>query len=219
MIKWFEENMMKVNPDKFQYIVFSKNVKTSYVHVINVNNVSIESQPVVKLLGINIDCTLSFSTHISEICSKAGRKLNVLARLSSTLDYETKMLLFNYFIISQFNYCPAVWHYCRRGDMVKMEKIQYRSLKYVHRDFKASYTKLRSCSNKNLLYENRIMTILCEVYRCIMKLNPMYLHELFIIAQNIYNTRGKIKLEQPSYIYHIYYIYIFEFYVKCIDVL
>ena len=52
------------------------------------NNVSIESQPVVKLLGINIDCTLSFSTHISEICSKAGRKLNVLARLSSTLDYE-----------------------------------------------------------------------------------------------------------------------------------
>ena len=60
------------------------------VHVINVNNVRIESQPVVKLLGINIDCTLSFSTHISEICSKAVRKLNVLARLSSTLDYETR---------------------------------------------------------------------------------------------------------------------------------
>ena len=79
-----------------------------------------------------------------------------------------------------------------------MKKMQYRSLKYVHRDFKASYTKLRSCSNKNLFCQNRIITILCEVYRCIMKLNPMYLQELFTIAPNIYNTRGKIKLEQPS---------------------
>ena len=34
-----------------------------------------------------------------------------------------------------------------------------------------------------------------------MKLNQMYLHELFTIAPNIYNTRGKIKLEQPSYKY------------------
>ena len=41
------------------------------------------------------------------------------------------------------------------------------------------------------------------MYRCIMKLNPMYLQELFTIVPNIYrsNTRAKIKLEQPSYKY------------------
>jgi hypothetical protein len=107
MINWFNENMMKVNPEKFQYIVFGKNIKADDVHVINVNNAVIESKSVVKLLGVNIDCALSFNNHISEICTKAGRKLNVLARLSHILNYQTKMLLFNAFIISQFNFCPV----------------------------------------------------------------------------------------------------------------
>jgi len=201
MINWFNENMMKVNPEKFQYIVFGKNIKADDVHVINVNNVTIEPKPVVKLLGINIDCTLSFSNHISEICAKTGRKMNVLSRLSHILNCQTKMLLFNAFIISQFNFCPVAWHYCNRGDMVKMEKIQYRSLKYVYCDFKSSYSQLLIRSNKNLMYVNRLITILCEVYRCVMKLNPIYLHTLFTLSTNAHNTRGKAKLKQPSFNY------------------
>ena len=201
MINWFNENMMKVNPDKFLYIVFGNNIKTDDVHVINVNNAVIESKSVVKLLGINIDSTLSFNNHISEIFTKAGRKMNVLARLSHILDYQTKMLLFNAFIISQFNFCPVAWHYCNRGDMIKMEKVQYRSLKYVHCDFKSSYSQLLIRSNKNLMYVNRLNIILCEVYRCVMKLNPIYLHKLFMLSTNAHNTRGKVKLKQPSFNY------------------
>ena len=41
-------------------------------------------------------------------CRKAGQKLNVLARASRISDSDTKMLLFNLFIISQFNFCPIV---------------------------------------------------------------------------------------------------------------
>ncbi len=85
--------------------------------------------------------------------------------------------------------------------MVKMEKIQYRSLKYVHHDFKSTYTELRSYSNKKLLYENRLLIILFEVYRCIMKLNPIYLHTLFTTSTNLHNTRGKLKLNQSIYNY------------------
>jgi hypothetical protein len=201
MINWFNENMMKVNPDKFQYIVFGKNIKADDVHDINVNNAVIESKSVVKLLGVNNDCALSFNNHISEICTKAGRKLNVLARLSHILNYQTKMLLFNAFIISQFNFCPVVWHYCNIGDMVKMEKIQYRSSKYVYCDFKTSYSQLLIRSNKNIMYVNRLNIILCEIYRCVKKLNPIYLHKLFTLSTNPHNTRGKVKLKQPSFNY------------------
>ena len=82
-----------------------------------------------------------------------------------------------------------------------MEKIQYRSLKYVYNDFKSTYTELRRYSNKKLLYENRILIILCEVYRCIMKLNPIYLHDMFVTSSNVHNTRGKLKLNLPNYKY------------------
>ena len=70
MLKLFDENMMKANPEKFQYIIFNRNKKDD-VNVINVNNV-IESSPVVKLLGVHVDYNVSFNYHIHEICRKAG---------------------------------------------------------------------------------------------------------------------------------------------------
>ena len=88
MLKWFDENMMKAKPDKFQYIIFNRNKKDG-VNVINVDNVVIEYAPVVKLLGVHVEY-----------------KLNVLARVSRILDSDTKMLLFNSFIISHLTSVP-----------------------------------------------------------------------------------------------------------------
>ena len=76
MLKWFDENMMKGNPEKVQYIIFNRNKKDD-VNVINVHNVVIESSPVVKLLGVYVDYNLSFNYHIHEICRKVVLKLNV----------------------------------------------------------------------------------------------------------------------------------------------
>ena len=44
MIKWFELNMMKANPDKFQFIVFDRNKNENDVNIININNVEIQTQ-------------------------------------------------------------------------------------------------------------------------------------------------------------------------------
>ena len=201
MIKWFELNMMKANPDKFQFIVFDRNRNDNDVNVINVNNVEIQAQHVVKLLGVNIDFKLTFNDHISELWAKAGRKLSVLARLSNVLDHDAKMLIFSSFIVSQFNFCPLIWHFSKRSDMVKIEKLHYRALKYVFNNFSASYTELRERSNRPLLYVNRLKMILHEVYKCITKSNPSYLHNLVTIQNNVHDTRGKFKLEHNRFNY------------------
>jgi hypothetical protein len=46
MIEWFNQNMMKVNPEKFQYIVFQRHKNDGDFSVINVNDVFIKSQSV-----------------------------------------------------------------------------------------------------------------------------------------------------------------------------
>ena len=85
--------------------------------------------------------------------------------------------------------------------MVKLEKIQCRALRYVYRDFTSSYSDLRKRSNNSLLYVNRLRLILCEVYKCVYKLNPSYLHELFTFNETVYNTRGNNKLRHKTYNY------------------
>ncbi len=76
------------------------------------NDSELMSEKFVKLLGVNIDYNLNVSNHISVTCKKAGKQLNVLARLSVCLDIEAKLIVLQTFILSHFNYCPIVWHFC-----------------------------------------------------------------------------------------------------------
>ena len=74
-------------------------------------NVKLESLDYVKLLGVTVDTKLTFTRHVDELCSKAGN-INMLCRLSNVLTMEAKCLLFQSFILSHFNFCSVVWHYC-----------------------------------------------------------------------------------------------------------
>ena len=100
---------MQANPSKFQAI-FAK-IKEEIT--ISIANTNIVIEPVVLLLGVSIDNILSFDSHISNICLKAGRQLNVLRRLAHALDIPSKLAIYKSFIVSNFNYCMApLW--CRQ---------------------------------------------------------------------------------------------------------
>ena len=74
------------------------------------NGIEIKCEDFVKLLGATIDSLLNFDLHVSNICKKAARQINVLLRLSKFLTIETKILIYKSFIRSSFNFCPLVWH-------------------------------------------------------------------------------------------------------------
>ena len=58
-----------------------------------------------KLLGVEIDSNLNFDLYVSSLCKKAGKKLSVLARLSSFMSLNQRRTLMKAFIKSQFGYC------------------------------------------------------------------------------------------------------------------
>ena len=47
----------------------------------------------VNILGNYVDANLNFKKHIAEPCKKAGRKLNVLRRLSKYINIESSLSL------------------------------------------------------------------------------------------------------------------------------
>jgi hypothetical protein len=44
--------------------------------------------------------------------------------------------------MSNFNYCPVVWHFCGESNTKKMEKIQERALSFIYGDFNSDYDTL-----------------------------------------------------------------------------
>ena len=195
-IQWYSDNGMKANPDKFQFMTLSAN-RTDDICIDVDETVRIKSERVVKVLGILIDENLKFSEHVSSSCKKAARQLNALARIAKYLDFNSRKLIYNSFIKSNFTYCPIVWHFCGKENNNKLEKIQERALRILYDDKCSSYTQLLDRAGTTTLLISRLKCMALEVFKCISKSNTVSLNNIFQLKDTEYSLRDAVKLIQP----------------------
>ena len=88
---------MKANPDKFQAIAIGNKTKKENI-TFNFDDIRIQCDDNVVLLGVTIDFKLKFDIHVSNICKKASRQLNVLKRIGKYLCRLGKLSIYHSFI-------------------------------------------------------------------------------------------------------------------------
>ena len=186
-VNWFIKNGMKANPDKFQAIVSHRSLSPNVTF--HISGSSIKTTECVTLLGIKIDRKLTFTEHIHSLCRKAGKQLNVLKRMSNTLSHSNKMLIFNTFILSNFNYCPLIWNFCSKSCVLMMEKIQERAIRFVLKDNISDYTTLLSKCKRKTLQHYRSDKIAIQVYKSLHNISPSYVNDIFCEKHMNYNVR------------------------------
>ena len=101
---------------------------------IQIGEFLIQSNNSEKLLGVKIDSKLLFVKHIKTICKKTRNKLRALARVTLYMMIETKKVLINSFLDSQFNYCPLVWMCHSRRNNTKINALYERCLQLIYSD-------------------------------------------------------------------------------------
>ena len=124
-LKWFKDNQMMANPGKFKFMILSRNTINKSIAK---DNKAIESSKSVKLLRLTIDNKLDFGIHINNICKVASVKIKGLGRIRNKLNLSQAKILYNSFILSQFNYCCLVWMFCSKTLQNKINQIQKRAL-------------------------------------------------------------------------------------------
>ena len=187
---WFEANMMEANASKFQAIVLNSKDHMTF----NINGVEITSEDHVKLLGVFLDKNLNFHHHVEKIIRKAGAQLRVLQRLSKLLDTSSKMLIFHSFILSHFTYCCLVWHFCGSTLANRLEKIQYRALKFVYSDHSADYESLLKRAKLPSLELARNRKILINIFKSQKGLSPHFIQDIFKFRTPRYNLRNNLSI-------------------------
>jgi hypothetical protein len=153
----------------------------------NLNGNIIKTEDEVKLLGVTIDYELIFNCHITNICRKSSRQLNVLKRMGKYLNILGKLITYHSFILSNFNYCPVIWHFCSEANTNKMEKIQERPIQFIYNENHSTYEELLAKSKLPSLKIRRIRTIAIETFKIINKETHHYLHDLVTLKQQ-YST-------------------------------
>ena len=108
---WFSDNAMKANPAKFQGSLLKGNKEAGDFRVM-IQGQEIEFSKSITALGICIDENLTFDEHVNndDICLKASRQICALQRLTGLLDMPSRKVIYNSFIVSNFNNFLIIVH-------------------------------------------------------------------------------------------------------------
>ena len=161
--EWFDKNKMQRNPSKYTAIVFG-NLRTGPPRFVCENTV-IPLNEKVELLGVTIDKKLKFDAHVAKICRRVSQQVAVLRRMKKMLPFETRMKLYQSFIVPHFNYCAETWNFCSKSATTKLEKLNERALRFVYRDYSSSYEMLLKQSGYQTLLNQRLAKIVTTVYK------------------------------------------------------
>ena len=192
LVKWFSDNQMQANPDKFQGIAIGQKSKKENLTFNLGGDCIINCDEEVKLLGETIDFKLKFDIH------KASKQSGVLKRIGKNLCELGKLNIYHSFILLDFSYCPLTWYFCGEANTKKLEKIQERALRFIYNDYVSNYDTLLALSKMPTLKLRRLRTMASEVFKILHKEFPVYLHDLICFKNNHYSFRYTRMAEIPQ---------------------
>ena len=198
--KWWtgsQKKSLAANPTKFQTILLCRNnKKVDYLNIV-VENTKLESASNIKVL-VNIDSKLIHVDHVCDMCIKAGRQLNLLRRMKDSLDYDSRMVIYNSFVISNFNHCIVVWVFTSKSTLSKQENIPKQELRFVLNDCESDYKDLLTKANVPCINIMTLRQLAIKVDKSVTKINPDYLNESFLSKKCTYNLRNVFVLERSK---------------------
>ena len=68
------------------------------------------------MLGVTLDCKLSWSKHIDTVVAKMGRSLSIIKRCSAFLTTLSTRQVLQALVLSHLDYCSVVWSGATKKD-------------------------------------------------------------------------------------------------------
>ena len=179
---------MKLNADKCHLLILGRNSNQQVT--LNIEDSVVENTEEEKLLGVAIDKKLTFDTHISKLCKKAGSKLFALARIAGYMDRNKLRILMRAFVISQLQCCPLVLMFNSRHLNNKFNGVHERALRIAHKDYQSIFNVLLENDCSVNMQAKNLQTLVTEMLKTTENLNPPFKKGIFCERSAAYNLRN-----------------------------
>ena len=153
---WSEENLVKLNEAKCNFMVFTRS-KEDFATRLKVNNCKIDQVSVSKILGIWISEDLSWDRNTKEMCRKAYSRMSMLTKLKYVgVKTEDLIEIYTLFIRSITEYCAVAFHSSLTvAQATDIERIQKTSLKVILGENYIDYPAALEMSGLQTLHDRR----------------------------------------------------------------
>ena len=178
---WMNQNRLKMNLDKMEFILFGSSKLLPYCSMDNINACGdqVSKCDKIKLLGIWLDCNLNFKHHINMKCRTAILNIQNLKHIINVLTPEAARLIVHGMVTSHLDYANALYYGLPENNIKKLQRVQNMAAKVI-------LGKKKSDSSRDYLmalhwlpvWERIEYKILTLVYKCIVREAPAYLMDM-----------------------------------------
>lgn len=131
--EWVMGNRLKLNVSKTKCMVLGSKhaLRTDQKLCLHLQGAAVEQVKEAKLLGVTIDETLSWSTHINNIVAKMSKCISTIRRSAYLLSDTTTKLVTQSLVLSNLDYCPTIWSSASKQELAKLQLTQNRAARLV----------------------------------------------------------------------------------------
>ena len=177
--QWANNWLVKFNPHKTEELIISRKTATVIHPSVSMNNVEVKRVEFHKHLGLtfNNDCT--WHEHITEITSKAWKRINILQALKFQLDRKSLEIMYFSFVRPILEYADIIWDNCYNFEKEAIEKVQWEAARIVTGATKScSRVKLLEDTGWDTMEKRRYKHRMVIFFKMIKNMAPTYLANL-----------------------------------------
>ena len=154
---------------------------------ISLDGHSIERVNSCKCPGVQVDETLSWEAHISEVIGKVAKVLAALRRLRPICPQSTLVTIYKLLILLHLYYFSAVWSCIGNGLSQKLEKLQNRAARIITgSSWDASSAPILHALKWDSLADRRAKQLKSLMFKTVNNLVPEYLSDKFASINTIH---------------------------------
>ena len=130
------EWQMVFNPDKCEHIRITNKRKVIQISdFLNIHGQTSNETSKAKYIGVTIDNTLSWNSHIDIVTKRSNQTTAFLRRNLSSCPKDVKANCYTSIVRSQLEYASTVWTPVTKSNIAKVESVQRRAARFCYNDY------------------------------------------------------------------------------------
>jgi hypothetical protein len=132
---WLQSQRLVLNPKKTEFIIFAskRNNHFSNDQAITVDGHTIPVSDVVRDLGIMLDTTLTFSSHINKVRQSTFMHLRIISKMRKCLSKRHCAMVIDALVLSRLNFCASLFVGLPKCQVQRLQSIINYSIKIVEK--------------------------------------------------------------------------------------